>query len=37
MCFNAAHFRLTGQIEAYEDDAQIFERNFAETIERDGI
>lgn len=37
MCSNATHFHPTGQIEAYDDDALIFERNFAETIERGGI
>ncbi|MDE0808534.1 MAG: hypothetical protein OSB69_04235 [Alphaproteobacteria bacterium] len=37
MCSNTTHFHPTGQIEAYDDDALIFERSFAETIERGGI
>jgi len=34
---DATHFHLTGRIEAYEGDVLIFERDFAENLERDGI
>lgn len=34
---DATHFHLTGRIEAYEGDVLIFERDLAESLERDGI
>jgi uncharacterized protein len=37
MWSDATHFHLTGRLEAYEDDALVFERDYAESIERDGI
>jgi len=37
MTSTATHFRLTGRIEAFEGDSLIFERDFDETIPRNGV
>ena len=37
MWADATHFHVTGRIEAYEDEKLVFERDFAESIERDGL
>ena len=37
MWSDATHFHLTGRLEAYEDGALVFERDYAESIGRDGI
>jgi uncharacterized protein len=37
MWSDATHFHLTGRLEAYEDDALVFERDYSESIPRDGI
>ena len=34
---DATHFYLTGRLEGYDGDVRLFERNFFETIPRDGI
>ena len=37
MWSDATHFHLSGRIEAYEDETLIFERDFSESLVRDGI
>jgi uncharacterized protein len=37
MWSDATHFHVTGRLEAYEGDELIFERNYADSIERDGL
>jgi len=37
MWCDATHFHLSGRIEAYEGEDLIFERDFSESVERNGI
>ena len=37
MWSDATHFHLTGRLEAYEGEVLVFDRDYAESIERDGI